>query len=305
MSLYSRLKPKGRTGFGYGSTAKDVVRGLDLCGKTILLTGCNSGIGEAALDALTARGATVVALARTREKAAAACAKVRGKTIPVACELSEPSSVRAAVAEVAGTVERLDAIVCNAGIMALPRLEVKHGLELQFLTNHIGHFILVTGLLSKLAPAGRVVMLSSEAHRAAPRGGIDFDNLAGQQDYSAWAAYGRSKLANLLFAKALHGRLAGYGRVAKAVQTRGVPTNLSRHMTKWADVAYAVVGPLVLKSIEEGAATGVWAAVHPDAAAYSGAYLADCNIRKPRREAEDAVLAERLWTESERLVAAL
>jgi WW domain-containing oxidoreductase len=305
MSLYSKLKPKGRTGFGYGSTAKDVVRDLDLSGKTILLTGCNSGIGEAALAAFTARGATVVALARTREKAAAACAKVRGTTLPIACELSEPNSVRAAVAEVAGRVERLDAIVCNAGIMALPHLEVKHGLELQFLTNHIGHFILVMGLLPKLAPTGRVVMLSSEAHRAAPRGGIDFDNLAGQQEYAAWAAYGRSKLANLLFAKALHSRFAGTGRVAIAVHPGVIPTKLSRHMPKLADVAYAIAGPLVLKSIEEGAATGVWAAVHPDAAAYSGAYLADCNLKKPRRVAEDAVLAERLWTESERIVAAL
>jgi WW domain-containing oxidoreductase len=304
MSLYAMLKPNGPSGFGYGSTAEDVVQGLDLTGKTILLTGCNSGIGQAALRALVARGATVVATARSEDKAKQAGAGApAGRVLPVACELSEPASVRAAVQSVRERAPLLDAIVCNAGIMALPRLELKHGLELQFLTNHLGHFMLVTGLLDRLSPSGRVVVLSSEAHRGAPKGGIDFDNLDGSKGYSSWAAYGRSKLANLLFAKALAKRFQGSARVANAVHPGVIHTNLSRHMHALADLAFRIATPLALKSIDEGAATEVWAAVHPDAASINGQYLSDCNVAKPRRLAEDAALAERLWTESERLVA--
>jgi NAD(P)-dependent dehydrogenase (short-subunit alcohol dehydrogenase family) len=306
MSLYAMLKANGPSGFGYGSTADDVVRDLDLSGKTILLTGCNSGIGTAALHAFTSRGATVVATARSEDKAREAGVGTRGgRVIPVACELSEPASVRAAVANVRERAPLLDAIVCNAGIMALPKLELKHGLELQFLTNHVGHFMLVTGLLDRLTPSGRVVVLSSDAHRAAPPDGIDFDNLDGAKGYSGWSAYGRSKLANLLFAKGLARRFQGSARVANAVHPGVIHTNLSRHMNPLANVAFAVARPLALKNIGQGAATEVWAAVHPAAASVNGQYLSDCNIAKPRRRAEDPALAERLWTETERLVAAL
>jgi NAD(P)-dependent dehydrogenase (short-subunit alcohol dehydrogenase family) len=303
MSLYSKLQGNGPSGFGYGSTAEDVVRKLDLTGRTILLTGCNSGIGEAALSALCSRGATVIASARSLDKAKEACARVVGRSIPVACELSEPSSVRACVKEVSERVQKLDAIICNAGIMALPKLSVKHGLELQFLTNHIGHFILVTGLVDKLTDSGRVVMVSSDAHRGAPREGIQFDNLDGHKGYSGWTAYGQSKLANLLFAKQLARRFQGTTRVASAVHPGVIRTNLGRHMNPFAGLALALASPLVLKSIGEGAATEVWAAVHPDAASLSGAYLSHCNVAKPRTIAEDAALAERLWLESEKLVA--
>lgn len=306
MSLYAMLKPNGPSGFGYGSTADDVVGGLALTGKTVLLTGCNSGIGEAALRALTSRGATVVATARTEEKARAAGQGTSGgQVIPVACELSEPSSVRAAVAAIRERAGPLDAVVCNAGIMALPKLERKHGLELQFLTNHVGHFMLVTGLLDRLAPEGRVVMLSSEAHRAAPKEGIDFDNLDGANGYSPWAAYGRSKLANLLFAKSLAKYFRGSSRVANAVHPGVIQTNLARHMNPLVGVAFALAGPVALKTIPQGAATETWAAVHPGAAHLNGEYLADCNIARPRRRAEDPALAERLWTVTEQLVAQL
>ena len=305
MSLLAKMKAPGPSGFGYGSTALDVVRELDLSGRTVLLTGCNSGIGVAALEALVAKGATVVACARTVEKAQSVCDQVGGNTIAVACELSEPSSVRACVREVADRVPSIDAMLCNAGIMALPKLQVKHGLELQFLTNHVGHFILVTGLLDKLAPTGRVVMLSSAAHRQAPKVGIDFDNLAGEKGYSGWTAYGRSKLANLLFAKQLARRFKGTQRVANAVHPGVIRTNLSRHMNPLAGAAIAISSPLFLKSVGQGAATGVWAAVHPAAAALSGEYLADCNVARPLSLANDEALAERLWTETEKLVAAL
>jgi NAD(P)-dependent dehydrogenase (short-subunit alcohol dehydrogenase family) len=303
MSLYSRLKPNGPSGFGYGSTAQDVVRALDLTGKTVLLTGCNSGIGAEALRALAARGATVIGAARSEEKARAACADAPG-SVPVACELSEPASVRACVAQVKQRREPLAAIICNAGIMAPPKLTQKHGLELQFLTNHVGHFLLVTGLLDKLASDARVVVLSSDAHRAAPEGGIDFDNLSGERGYSGWQAYGRSKLANLLFAKQLARRFRGSKRVANAVHPGVIATNLDRHMSPLVGVGLALARPLALKTPAQGAATEVWAAVHPDAAGLSGEYLSHCNVAKARALALDEPLAEQLWTKTEQIIAA-
>lgn len=302
MSLYARLAHNGPSGFGYGSTAQDVVRDLDLSGKTILLTGCNSGIGAEALRALAGRGATVIGAARSEDKAREACAEAAG-SVPVACELSEPSSVRACVARVKELPGPLAAIICNAGIMALPKLNVKHGLELQFLTNHVGHFLLVTGLLDKLALDGRVVVLSSDAHRGAPKGGIDFDNLAGERSYSGWQAYARSKLANLLFAKQLARRFRGSKRVANSVHPGVIATNLDRHMNPLVGVGLALARPLALKTPAQGAATEVWAAVHPDAAGLSGEYLSHCNVAKPRPVALDEALAEQLWTKTEQIIA--
>ncbi len=305
MSLYSKLQPKGPSGFGYGSTADDVVRDLDLGGKTVLLTGCNSGIGLAALRALTARGATVIGAARSEDKAREAGAASPERIVPIACELSEPSSVRAAAQRVKAQPALLDAIICNAGIMALPELTLKYGYELQFLTNHVGHFLLVTSLLDKLAPDGRVVVLSSDAHRGAPKEGIDFDNLAGERGYSAWQTYGRSKLANLLFAKQLARRFRGTERTATAVHPGVIRTNLGRHMNPVFRAVLAAATPLFLKSVPEGAATEVWAAVHPGAAKLSGEYLADCNVARPRRIANDEALAERLWAKTEEIVTKL
>src|SRR5690606_29144580 len=122
----------------------------------------------------------------------------------------------------------LDVILCNAGIMALPKRELRHGQELQFLTNHLGHFGLVTGLLDQLRERARVVVLSSAAHQLAPRGGIQFDDLTLEHNYTPWLAYGQSKLANLLFARALAGRLAGTQRTANAVHPGAVATPLTR-----------------------------------------------------------------------------
>jgi WW domain-containing oxidoreductase len=189
--------------------------------------------------------------------------------------------------------------------MALPRREVAHGIELQLFTNHVGHFLLVTGLLDRLADDGRVVMLSSEAHRRAPREGIRFDDLGAERGYSPWTAYGQSKLANLLFAKELARRLVGTRRTAHAVHPGVIATNLGRHMPSIMRVALGVAAPLVLKSIPQGAATQTWAAVHPAAASLSGTYLADCNVARPRRDAEDPALAARLWEVTERIVARL
>lgn len=305
MSLYEFFKPKGPSGFGYGSTAEQVTEGLSLSGKTYLVTGCNSGLGQEALRVLALRGARVLGTARTVEKAKAACDAVGPLAVPLACELSDPVSVRACVAEVKRLGFPLDGVICNAGIMALPKREQAFGVELQFFTNHVGHFLLVTGLLEQLSPTGRVVMLSSGAHTMAPKAGIEFDNLSGDRDYSPWKQYGQSKLANLLFAKELARRFAGTQRTANAVHPGVIRTNLGRHMNPVANAAFAVFGPLVLKSVPQGAATEVYVATHPSLAGVSGQYFADCNVAKARADADDAELAKRLWTETEALVAKL
>ncbi len=303
MSIASFFSRPGASGFGASSTAEQVTDGLSLAGKRYLLTGANSGIGLETGRVLALRGATVVCAARTVDKAAEAARGFATEIIPVACELSEPASVRACIEHVRGLAITLDGIIANAGIMALPTLEVKHGLELQFLTNHVGHFILVTGLLDRLAPDGRVTMLSSAAHMNTPRGGIDFDNLDGAKGYSAWSAYGRSKLANLLFAKALARRFGGSRRVANAVHPGVIATNLGRHMPSWGRAVLGAMEPLFLKSIPEGAATQTWAAVHPAAGEHNGEYLADCNVARASAHGRDTALATRLWEETEALVA--
>lgn len=301
MSLYQLFKSKGPSGFGYGSTAEEVTAGVSLAGQTMLVTGCNSGLGLETLRVLALRGARVLGTARTLEKARAACAGVTGQTMPLACELSDPASVRACVAEVAAAGFKLDAIIGNAGIMALPQLQRAHGYELQFFTNHIGHFILVTGLLNHLTASGRVVMLSSSAHTMAPKDGIEFDNLDGSKGYGPWRQYGQSKFANILFTKELARRFAGTQRTANAVHPGVIRTNLVRH-NSFMDVMMAVIGPIFLKTVAQGAATQVYVATSPALATVSGKFFADCNVTAPRRDAEDAATAKKLWEVSERIV---
>lgn len=305
MSIYELFTSKGPSGFGYGSTAEQVTEGLSLEGQTILVTGCNSGLGQEAMRVLALRGARVVGTARTQEKAKVACAAVAGKTVPLACELSDPASVRACVAAVKSQGIKLDAIICNAGIMAIPKLETKHGYELQFFTNHIGHFILVTGLLDQLTEAGRVVMLSSDAHTQAPKEGIQFDNLDGSKGYDNWKNYGQSKLANILFAKELARRFAGTKKTANAVHPGVINTNLSRHTNPVVAFALTALSPLALKSVPQGAATEVYVATNPKLADVSGEYFASSNVARPRADANDAALAKKLWEVSEKIVADL
>ena len=304
MSLYEMFTSKGPSGFGYGSTAEQVTEGLSLEGKTFLVTGCNSGLGQEALRVLTMRGGRVVGTARTVEKARSACDAVKGDTVALACELSDPASVRACVAEVKRQGIELDAIICNAGIMAVQTEQV-FGYEKQFFTNHVGHFMLVTGLLDRLSDAGRVVMLSSSAHAMAPKEGIQFDNLSGRKGQSDMGSYGQSKLANLLFAKELARRFAGTRKTANAVHPGVIHTNLGRNTNPVFMFFFGLFGPLALKSVSQGAATGVYAATSPAAASISGEYFADCNVAKARADADDEAMAKRLWEVSERIVAEL
>jgi WW domain-containing oxidoreductase len=306
MSLYAMLKHPGPSGFGYGSTAEDVTAGVRLGGKTFLVTGCTSGLGLETLRVLALRGATVVGTARTLDGARAACdAAGAGRAVPVACELSDPSSVRNCAREVARRAPPLDAIVCNAGIMALPRRKTAFGVELQLFTNHLGHFLLVTALLPRLTEDGRVVVVSSDAHQRAPREGIRFDDLAAERHYAPWTHYGQSKLANILFTKALVRRLAGTRRTANTLHPGVIQTNLGRHMPAIARAVLGLGGPLFLKSIPQGAATQTWLAAHPATGSLRGAYCADCNVARPRPDAEDDALAERLWDVSEAIAAKL
>jgi WW domain-containing oxidoreductase len=305
VSFYSWIAPRGPSGFGYGSTARDVTAGLDLSGKTLLVTGCNSGIGFETMRVLALRGARVVGTARTREKAEEACGKVSGQTLPLACELSELRSVQGCVAEIARAGMTLDGIICNAGIMALPELKMLHGYELQFLTNHLGHFTLVTGLLDQLTSSARVVMVSSDMHQRAPAVGIDFDNLKGEGRYDSWRAYGRSKLANLLFAKQLARRFAGTARTANAVHPGVIRTGLQRHLPLPMAAVMSIAGPLAFKTIEQGAATQVYVATRPELAQVSGQYFANCNVARARPDADNEELARRLWETSERITASL
>ncbi len=305
MSLYGMFRGIGPTGFGHNSTTDEVTEGLDLSGKTYLLTGCNSGIGNDTLRILCERGARVLGAARTIEKADAACLVAPGEAIGVACELSEPSSVRSAVQTVRDLGHPLDGILCNAGVMALPERTLLHGYEAQWFTNHVGHFMLVTGLLDELSEAGRVVMTSSYGHRMTYSEGVRVDDLSAEGGYDQWQAYGQSKLSNLLFAKHLS-TLLKPGQTANAVHPGVIATRLTRHLNKAIDGIYMAVGPaLFTKTIAQGASTQVYVAVHPDAAKFNGKYFADCNVKTPSGHGEDANLAKALWEKTEEVVANL
>ncbi|HEY4392697.1 MAG TPA: SDR family oxidoreductase [Polyangia bacterium] len=305
MSLVAALKGKGPNGLGYGTTAEEATAGCDLSGKTMLVTGCNSGIGLETVRALALRGARIIATARTVEKARDACAGLKGDFLPLACELSEPASVRACVAAAKSGAAPLDAIVCNAGVMAIPTPQQKFGWELHLFTNHLGHFILVTGLLDRLAPAGRVVVTGSEAHRRAPAGGIDFDNLSGERGYQPMRAYGTSKLANILFTRELARRLGNGPQTANTLHPGVIATNIVRTLPAPAKLAFQVLAPLALKTPSQGAATQSYLAASPAVAEVTGAYYADCNPSETRPNGQDLAAAARLWEASEALAARL
>jgi len=305
MSLYALIRPNGPSGFGMGSTAEEVTRGLSLEGRTILVTGCSSGIGFETARVLALRGAGVICAARSAEKAEGVARAISAQATGLACDLADPASIRGCITELTRRGVRLDAIICNAGIMMPPALELVHGYESHFFVNHVGHYMLVTGLIDALADHARIVMVSSEAHRFAPRGGIDFDNLKGEKSYSPWRGYARSKFANLLFAKELARRFAGTTKTANAVHPGFVPgTDIFRGMAL-AQIARdywpGILTALVAKTVPEGAATSCHVAVNPNAANFNGEYFSDCNVARPRAEADDPALAARLWQLSEKI----
>ena len=295
----------GESGFGFASTAEEVTEGIDLSGTSWLVTGCNSGLGLETTRVLSRRGAHVLGAARTHEKARAAFEGLGVEGTPIAADLADLGSVRSAVAAVRSTGRRLDGIIANAGIMALPELQQRSGYELQFFTNHVGHFALVTDLVDTLTDNGRVVVLSSEAHRISEQTGLEIDNLSGERDYHPWRMYGRSKLANILFARSLAARFsaAGSARTANALHPGVIATNLARHIPD-PEAMFERMRPR-MKSIPQGAATQCYVATRPELAGTSGAYFSDCSEVDPIAFAKDDDLAEALWAKTEEIVAAL
>jgi len=283
------------------STAEEVTAGIDLSGQTWLITGANSGLGFESARVLSMRGARIIAAARTTAKAADALSRLGIDGLPVACELSDLASVREAVETVNGAGP-LDGIMANAGIMALPELNQVHGYELQFFTNHVGHFLLVTGLADQLTSSGRVVILSSLAHQYAKRG-MELENLSGEDEYSPWRAYGRSKLANILFAKGLAKRFEGTQRTANSLHPGVIDTNLGRHVPDREGMYDRMRN--MMKTLEQGAATQCYLAARPELAGVSGVYFSNCAPANTRPEADDEALVERLWTRTEEIVASL
>ncbi len=286
--------------FGKRSTAEAVTAGMDLSGKTALVTGCNSGLGFETMRVLALRGALVIGAARTIDKAKKACAEVEGRTIPLAVELTDLRGIVAAADAVAATGVALDMLILNAGIMQLQTLQVVNGVERQFAVNHVGHFLLTMRLLEQViaADAGRVVVVSSGAHRWAPQG-IRFDNLDGAQDYDPREAYGVSKTANGLFSRELARRLAATRATSNSLHPGVIPTNLARHLP---ERNYDMSNPM-FKTIPEGTATQCYVASHPELAGVSGYYFDDCNPAVPNEHMQDDAMAAKLWAVSEELVA--
>ena len=283
--------------FDAKATAELVTKGLDLSGKTALVTGANSGLGLETMRVLAMRGATVIGTGRTLEKARKACESVSGNTIPVALELTDFDSVSACAETVRALNTPIDILVLNAGIMALPELEQVNGLEKQFVVNHLGHFLLTNLLLDRVvaAPAGRVVVVSSSALKWADETAIEWDNLSGERDYNANRAYGQSKLANALFSLQLSRRLADTNATSNSMNPGAVLTNLQRHAPAWAVKLGDWVGPAFMKTPAEGASTICYMAAHPLLDGVSGHYFINCNPVSLGGNSEDLAMAARLW----------
>ena len=302
MGLFSSMQWSGASGYGASTTAEQVTADLNLSEKTYLVTGCNAGLGMETVRVLALRGARVLALARTLEKAEEVSARMPGNVVPMCCELSDPSSIRTAVQEVKALNIELDGVIANAGIMALPKPEKKNGYELQFFTNHVGHFVLVTGLLDQLAANGRVVMVSSAAHEMTYSEGIQFDNLSGEKGYSPWKAYGQSKLCNLLLARHLATRLPLPGQTANAIHPGVIATSLMRNMNPLVTIAGRLVSPIFMKTVAQGASTQTYVATHPSLLGMSGKYFANCNEKHSSRYGRDPALATALWEKTQEIV---
>lgn len=296
--------------FGANSTAEEVTAGIDLTGKTALVTGCNSGIGFETMRVLALRGAHVFGAGRTLEKAAAACASVAGQTTPVVIELTDFAGIVATAdhvkTQLRQTRQGLDMLICNAGVMEIQKLEQVNGIEKQFAVNHLGHFVLVNQLIGPLGSAqqGRIVNVSSgSATRLAPDEGIEFDNLSGERGYDPGRAYGQSKLANVLFTLELAQRLKSTTITVNAVRPGVIPTNLGRHLPQWQVWALKTLGRPFTKTIPQGAATTCYVATSPVLSQVSGYFFEHCNPHRPGGHTENAELAKKLWAVSEELTA--
>ena len=310
-----------RTAFGHDTTTDEVLEGIDLSGKTVLITGGTSGLGAESARALASKGARVVITARTEEKGAAAAARISqsvGSKIDFErLELGSFASIRACAEQIRNKYPNINILLNNAGVMASPYTETEDGFEQQFGANHLGHFLL-TGLIAPCLIAGapaRVVSVSSRAHQMSP---VVFDDiLFKEREYNKWAAYGQSKTANVLFAVELDRRLKNRNVRAFALHPGVIETELSRHMDQTDHEllearAAARGGPMRTKTVPAGAATSVYAATAPELEGQGGLYLEDCHVaevsdKKDGGEgvcsyAVDPDAAKRLWSVSEDLI---
>lgn len=312
--------------FGTTSTTDDVLAGVDLSGKRILVTGASAGLGVETCRALVAHGAMVVGAARDLAKAEGATAGVRAAVTNgasfdlVQLDLASLASVRACADALVTDGTPFDIVIANAGVMAPPFGRTADGFETQFGTNHLGHFVLANRIAGLIREGGRLVNLSSAGHRFAD---IDLDDPNfDKTDYDPWLGYGRSKTANILFAVEFDRRHKAGGVRATAVHPGGIRTELSRYMTQAdeealigsVNAAHAAAGlpPFEFKTIPQGAATSVWAAAVADADAVGGRYCEDCHVAElqdgegirggVRPYALDAAHAKALWAKSEELV---
>jgi NAD(P)-dependent dehydrogenase (short-subunit alcohol dehydrogenase family) len=302
------------TPFGATSTAAEVVDGIDLTGKRAVVTGGASGIGVETARALASAGAEVTLAVRDTEAGERTAEDITGTTgnklIHVApLELSDPASVRAFAAAWDGP---LHILVGNAGMMASPLMRTPQGWEMQFATNHLGHFGLATGLHDALAAAGgaRVVSVSSSAHQ---RSAVVFEDINfNHREYEPWSAYGQSKTANVLFAVEATRRWAGDGIFVNALHPGGIRTNLQRYVSeeelaRLRAAAGSGGSAPQWKTPEQGAATSVLLAASPLVDGVGGRYFEDCNEAEPHQPgtrtgvaayALDPDAAQRLWTVS-------
>jgi len=280
--------------FDRRATADHVLAGIDLTGKHILVTGCNSGLGRETMNAFAANGASVIGLARTLAAASKACAEASPVCIPVACDLSNFASIAAALVTIRGLAIPLDAVVANAAAVNLPSLEIRYGVERQFLTNHLGHFMLVNGIADLLRDgSARIVMVSGGASiDHAPSEGIMFDNLDGHQFYDPSVFYAQSKLANALYAKELSRRLAARGIAANSADPGAARTR----------VRTGVFARLFAKSPARAAATQALLAASPAVSGITGEYWSNCQVSQGNALLQDTALARRLWDVSQEIL---
>ncbi|MDG5751607.1 SDR family NAD(P)-dependent oxidoreductase [Qipengyuania sp. XHP0211] len=311
--------------FGFSSTADEVLEGKDLSGRTALITGGYSGLGKETARAMAAKGAHIVLSGRDAAKlddAAREIADATGAKIEtLVCDLASLDSVRAAAREANERFEKIDLLINNAGVMAPPLERTEEGFELQFGTNHVGHFLL-TNLLMPLVEKGdrpRIVNLSSRGHHFDH---VHFDDPNYEQrDYEKWTAYGQSKTANILFSVGLEQRLSDRGVHAYALHPGGIQTNLGRHMSE-EDMAWMMnrikkmaeksgEEPQGFKTIPQGAATTCWVATTDELEGAGGVYCEDCRVANQDDEdttggvksyAIDRDNADRLWAMSEEMV---
>lgn len=266
---------------GPETTAAEAVAGIDLTGRTALVTGVSAGLGVETARALRSAGARVVGAARDLDKARSALAGVDGVEL-VELDLADLGSVRKAADQVGSSYDGLDLLLNNAGVMAPPLSRTAQGFELQLGTNHLGHFALTTALLPLLRPGARVVNVSSRGHL---RSGMRWDDphFRDESAYDKWVAYGQSKTANVLFAVELERRLGPQGVHAYALHPGVIMTELSRHLTPedlsglGKQVQSRRTG-MSMKTVEQGAATTVYAATSPELEGRGGLYLEDCHV---------------------------